>query len=97
MTPKLPGYCIKSSLKSAIAALIVASASLAGAQTLQTLYSGANPHAALTLGNDERGSVRENVMLPPGKGRPGRSEQGDRLLSWERGSNDSLPCKFLVI
>ncbi len=57
MRPKLAGNCIKSSLKSAIAALIVASASLADAQTLQTLCSfnstnGANPQASLTLGTD---------------------------------------------
>jgi uncharacterized repeat protein (TIGR03803 family) len=48
---------IKMSLKSIIAFLFMASASLVGAQTLQTLCSfantnGANPRAALTLGND---------------------------------------------
>src|ERR1019366_2076721 len=57
MRPKRPGNSIRWSRKSAIAALILASASLAGAQTLQTLCSfnstnGANPSAALTLGND---------------------------------------------
>jgi hypothetical protein len=57
MRPKLAGNCIKSLLKSAIAALIVASAPLAGAQTLTTLVSfnstnGAYPDAGLTLGND---------------------------------------------
>ena len=57
MRPKLAANCINSSLKSAIAALIVASASLAGAQTLTTLVSfnstnGAYPSAGLTLGND---------------------------------------------
>jgi uncharacterized repeat protein (TIGR03803 family) len=58
MRPKRTGNWIAFSLKSAIAALILASASLAGAQILQTLYSftgrsdGAAPCAALTLGND---------------------------------------------
>ena len=56
MRPKLAGNCIKSSLKSAIAALILASASLVDAQTLQTLCSFNNSNGAgpstLTLGND---------------------------------------------
>ena len=56
MRPKRTGNSIKWSLKSATAFLIVASASLVEAQTLQTLCSfngtnGANPNA-LTLGND---------------------------------------------
>jgi hypothetical protein len=57
MRPKRAGNWIKSLFKSATAFLILASASLAGAQTLQTLCSfnsanGAHPQAALTLGND---------------------------------------------
>src|ERR1039458_4794738 len=57
MRPKLAGNWIQSSLKSAIAFLILASASFVGGQTLQTLCSfrganGANPYAGLTLGND---------------------------------------------
>ena len=57
MRPKRTGNSIKWSLKSAIAFLILASASLVEAQTIQTLCSfnvtnGANPYAALTLGND---------------------------------------------
>ena len=57
MRPNRTGNWIKWSLKSAIAFLILASASQAGAQTLQTLCSfnstnGAIPYAALTLGND---------------------------------------------
>jgi uncharacterized repeat protein (TIGR03803 family) len=48
---------MKRSLKSAIALLMMASTSVVGAQTLQTLYSfdnvnGAYPYAPLTLGND---------------------------------------------
>jgi uncharacterized repeat protein (TIGR03803 family) len=54
--PKRTGHSIKLSLKSVIALLIMASASLVGAQTLQTLCSfngtnGMKPNA-LTLGND---------------------------------------------
>jgi uncharacterized repeat protein (TIGR03803 family) len=54
--PKRIGHSIKLSLKSVIAFLFIASASLVGAQTLQTLCSfnssnGALPNA-LTLGND---------------------------------------------
>ncbi len=57
MRPKRTGHSIKWSLRLAVASLILASASLVGAQTLQTLCSfnstnGAYPHAALTLGND---------------------------------------------
>lgn len=57
MNPKRTGHLIKSSVESAIAFLILASASLAGGQTLQTLISfnstnGARPYAGLTLGND---------------------------------------------
>src|ERR1035437_4942739 len=57
MRPKLAGNRIKSSLKSPIAFLILASASLVEAQTLQLLCSfsntnGANPQAGLTLCND---------------------------------------------
>ena len=57
MRPKRTGHSIKWPLKSALAALILASASLVEAQTLQTLCSfnstnGAYPYAALTLGND---------------------------------------------
>jgi uncharacterized repeat protein (TIGR03803 family) len=57
MRPKRTGHSVKWSLKSAIAALILASASLVDAQTLQTLCSfnntnGAYPYAGLTLGND---------------------------------------------
>ena len=58
MRPNRTRNAIKWSLKSAIAFLmILASASLAEAQTIQTLCSfnfanGANPYAALTLGND---------------------------------------------
>jgi hypothetical protein len=57
MMRKLAGNWIKSLLISAIAALIPASASLVGAQTIQTLCSfdftnGAYPIAALTLGAD---------------------------------------------
>jgi uncharacterized repeat protein (TIGR03803 family) len=57
MSPKQAENAVKLSLKSAIAALVLASAPLVGAQTLQTLCSfndtnGANPYAALTLGND---------------------------------------------
>ena len=56
MRPKLARNWIKSSLKSAIASLILASASLVEGQNLQTLFSfnfinGAGPNA-LTLGND---------------------------------------------
>jgi uncharacterized repeat protein (TIGR03803 family) len=56
MRPKRTGCSIKYSLKSAIAFLILASASLVEAQTLQTLCSfnttnGAYPMAALTLGS----------------------------------------------
>jgi uncharacterized repeat protein (TIGR03803 family) len=55
--PKRTGHSIKLSLKSLIAFLIMASASLVGAQTVQTLCSfnysnGAYPYAGLTLGND---------------------------------------------
>lgn len=57
MRPRRTGNAIKLSLKSATACLILASASLVEAQTIQTLCSfnntnGANPYAALTLGND---------------------------------------------
>ena len=57
MKPKRTGLSIILSLKSVIALLIMVSASLVGAQTLQTLFSftgtnGAYPAAALTLGND---------------------------------------------
>ena len=57
MRPKRTGNWIKSSLKFVIAALIVVSTSLTGAQTLQTLCSfnganGSNPTAALALGSD---------------------------------------------
>src|ERR1035438_6915317 len=57
MTLEIAANWIKSSLKSAIACLMLAYASPATAQTLQTLYSfngtnGAYPQAAVTLGND---------------------------------------------
>src|ERR1035437_2923638 len=57
MRPKRTGSWMKSSLKSAIAALTLASVSPAEAQTIQTLYSfdntnGSSPYAGLTLGND---------------------------------------------
>jgi uncharacterized repeat protein (TIGR03803 family) len=55
--PKRKGNLIKLPLKSVIALLIMASASLVGAQTLQTLCSfsvtnGAYTRSALTQGND---------------------------------------------
>jgi uncharacterized repeat protein (TIGR03803 family) len=57
MRPKRIGCSIKLPLNAAVAFLILTSASLFGAQTLQTLCSfnstnGAYPYAALTLGND---------------------------------------------
>ncbi|MCW5552787.1 MAG: immunoglobulin domain-containing protein [Verrucomicrobiae bacterium] len=57
MKPKRTGKLLRMSLKSAIAFLILATASLVGAQTLQTLCSfnstnGSTPRAELTLGND---------------------------------------------
>jgi uncharacterized repeat protein (TIGR03803 family) len=57
MRPKGTGISIKWSIKFAIAFLILASASLVGAQTIRTLCSfnfsnGAFPVAALTLGGD---------------------------------------------
>ena len=58
MRPKRTGNALKWPLKSAIAFLILEYASLAGAQTIQTLFSfnnknGAVPNA-LTLGNDDK-------------------------------------------
>src|ERR1039458_5015543 len=56
--PKLkPKMKTKRLTAATILACVLASASLVGAQTVQTLYSfngtdGANPAAALTLGND---------------------------------------------
>jgi uncharacterized repeat protein (TIGR03803 family) len=56
MRPQRTENSMNLPLKSAVALLIVASASLASAQTLQTLCSfsgtGGNPYAALTLGSD---------------------------------------------
>ena len=57
MRPKQTGTSIVLSLNSAIAAVVLASSSPAGAQPIQTLYSfnnanGATPRAGLTLGID---------------------------------------------
>jgi uncharacterized repeat protein (TIGR03803 family) len=79
MRPKRTSSSIKLPLKSAIAFLILASAPLTGAQTLQTLYAfnstdGAYPQAALTLGADgnfygttEGGGIT-NSTYPSGMG-----------------------------
>src|ERR1035437_4493374 len=58
MRPKRTGNWMKLWFKSAIAALILASASLVEARQIQTLFSfnnadGAEPEAGLTLGNDD--------------------------------------------
>ena len=110
MRPKFAGNWIESSLKSAIAFLILASASLVDAQTLQTVCSfnttnGAYPYAGLTLGNDGNfygttsGCGLTNFSYPSGMGtvfKVTTSGTLTTLVSFAT-TNGSAPSAFLTL
>ena len=110
MRPKRTSSSIKLPLKSAIAFLILASAPLTGAQTLQTLYAfnstdGAYPQAALTLGADGNfygttwGGGNTNLTWPGGLGTVFKvATNGDltTLYSFTGGNNGATPPSSLT-